>query len=398
MKELSRIASAIAPSSTLAINNLYKQMKAEGKDALGFGVGEPDFNTPDTIKLAGIRAIIDNQTRYTAASGTQELKESICLRLREDCGVEYAPAEIAAASGAKHSLYIALQCLLNPGDEVILPVPYWVSYIEMIRMSGGIPVMVEAGHEQDFKITPEQLDAAITDKTKAIILNNPSNPTGMVYTKEELQALADVCVARDIYIIADEIYYCLVYDNKPFTSIASLGDDVKAHTILVNGVSKAYAMTGWAHRLHGRACPGHKTDQQLSEPFHRCAQYDLPGCGSGSFPWSQESVKRMHAAFEARRNYMVERMNAIDSISCLKPQGAFYVMMNLDGVMGRTIRGHAIGSSADFASAFVQEEMVATVPGSAFGADRYVRWSYATDMDTIRKGMDRLETFIKGLK
>lgn len=398
MKELSRIASAIAPSSTLAINNLYKQMKAEGKDALGFGVGEPDFNTPDTIKLAGIRAIIDNQTRYTAASGTQELKESICLRLREDCGVEYAPAEIAAASGAKHSLYIALQCLLNPGDEVILPVPYWVSYIEMIRMSGGIPVMVEAGHEQDFKITPEQLDAAITDKTKAIILNNPSNPTGMVYTKEELQALADVCVARDIYIIADEIYYCLVYDNKPFTSIASLGDDVKAHTILVNGVSKAYAMTGW--RIGYTAAPAPVTKLISNYLSHSTAAPSTisQAAAAEAFRGSQESVKRMHAAFEARRNYMVERMNAIDSISCLKPQGAFYVMMNLDGVMGRTIRGHAIGSSADFASAFVQEEMVAIVPGSAFGADRYVRWSYATDMDTIRKGMDRLETFIKGLK
>lgn len=398
MKELSRIASAIAPSSTLAINNLYKQLKAEGKDALGFGVGEPDFNTPDNIKAAGIRAIEENQTRYTAAAGTPELKEAICYRLQQDFGLSYKPGEIAVASGAKHSLYIALQCLLNPGDEVILPAPYWVSYIEMIRMCGAVPVVIEATHEDDFKITPEKLEAAITEKTKLMILNNPSNPTGMIYGRDELKVLADICVAHDLYIISDEIYYCLVYDNRPFTSVASLSEEIKAHTILVNGVSKAYAMTGW--RIGYTAAPENITKVMSNYLGHSTAAPSTISQAAAveAFRGSQDSVHMMHDAFEARRNYMVERMNAIAHISCLKPEGAFYVMMNLDEVLGHTIRSHQINSSADFASAFVQEEMVATVPGSAFGADHYVRWSYATDMDTIRKAMDRLENFMKDMK
>lgn len=398
MKELSRIASAIAPSSTLAINNLYKQMKAEGKDALGFGVGEPDFNTPDNIKAAGIRAIEENQTRYTAAAGTPELKEAICYRLQQDFGLSYKPSEIAVASGAKHSLYIALQCLLNPGDEVILPAPYWVSYIEMIRMCGAVPVVIESTHEDDFKITPEKLEAAITDKTKLMILNNPSNPTGMIYGREELKALADICVAHDLYIVSDEIYYCLVYDNRPFTSVASLGEEIKAHTILVNGVSKAYAMTGW--RIGYTAAPENITKVMSNYLGHSTAAPSTISQAAAveAFRGSQDSVHMMHDAFEARRNYMVERMNAIPHISCLKPEGAFYVMMNLDEVLGHTIRGHQINNSADFASAFVQEEMVATVPGGAFGADHYVRWSYATDMETIRKAMDRLENFMKDMQ
>lgn len=398
MKELSRIASAIAPSSTLAINNLYKQLKAEGKDALGFGVGEPDFNTPEPIKAAGIRAIEENQTKYTASSGTQELKEAICYRLEQDFGVQYTPSEIAVASGAKHSLYIALQCLLNPGDEVILPAPYWVSYIEMIRMCGGVPVVIPTSHEEHFKITPEQLRAAVTEKTKAIILNNPSNPTGMIYNKDELAALAAVCVEADLYIVADEIYYCLVYDGRPFTSVISLGEDVRARTILVNGVSKAYAMTGW--RIGYTAAPASITKVMSNYLGHSTAAPSTISQAAAveAFRGSQESVYQMRAAFEERRNYMVQRMNAIAHISCLKPEGAFYVMMNLDEILGHTIRGHQINNSADFASAFVQEEMVATVPGSAFGADHYIRWSYATDMDTIQKAMDRLESFVKDIQ
>ena len=398
MKELSRIASAIAPSSTLAINNLYKQMKAEGKDALGFGVGEPDFNTPDNIKRAGIRAIEENQTRYTAASGTVELKEAICYRLKQDFDLDYKPSNIAVASGAKHSLYIALQCLLNPGDEVILPAPYWVSYIEMIRMCGAVPVVIESTHKEDFKITAEKLRAAITDKTKLMILNNPSNPTGMIYSREELQALADVCVENDLYIISDEIYYCLVYDNCPYTSVAALGEEVKKRTILVNGVSKAYAMTGW--RIGYTAAPEEITKIMSNYVGHSTAAPCTISqvAAVEAFRGCQESVKMMHKAFEERRNYMVERMNAIPHISCLKPEGAFYVMMNLDEVFGHTIRGHVIHTAADFASAFVQEEMVATVPGEGFGANHYVRWSYATDMETIRKAMDRLENFMKDMQ
>ena len=398
MKELSKIASAIAPSSTLAINSLYKAMKAEGKDALGFSVGEPDFHTPDHIKAAGIRAIEENKTYYTAAAGMPELKEAICYRLKEDCGVVYQPNEIAVASGAKHSIFIALQCLLNPGDEVILPAPYWVSYIEMIRMGGGVPVVIETTHEDDFKITPEKLEAAITDKTKAFIINTPSNPTGMIYSKEELKALADVCVAHDLYIISDEIYYRLVYDQRTFTSVASLGEEIKAHTILVNGVSKAYAMTGW--RIGYSAAPAEITKVMSSYVGHSTAAPSTISqvAAIEAFRGPQDSIGMMRKAFEERRDYMVKKINEIPQVSCLKPEGAFYVMMNLDKILGHTIRGHHIENSADFASAFLEEEMVATVPGNAFGADRYIRWSYATDMDTIHRGLDRLERFVADME
>ena len=333
-----------------------------------------------------------------AASGTPELKEAICFRLQQDFGLCYKPSEIAVASGAKHSLYVALQCLLNPGDEVILPAPYWVSYIEMIRMCGAVPVVIESTHAEDFKITPEKLEAAITRKTKLVILNNPSNPTGMIYDRDELQALADVCVAHDLYIISDEIYYCLVYDERPFTSVAALGDAIKERTILVNGVSKAYAMTGW--RIGYTAAPERITKLMSNYLGHSTAAPSTISQAAAveAFRGSQDSVRMMHEAFEERRNYMVERMNAIPHISCLKPQGAFYVMMNLEEVLGHTIRGHQINSSDDFAAAFVQEEMVATVPGSAFGAEGYVRWSYATDMETIRKAMDRLERFMNDMQ
>ena len=245
LKELAQIASAVQVSSTMAMDALAKKMKAEGVDVIGFGAGEPDFNTPDHIKAAADRAIAENITRYTPASGTLELKEAICRRLREDCGLDYRPSQAVVTSGAKHCVYIALRALVDPGDEVILPAPFWVSYLELIKMVGGVPVVVSAGEAAGFKMTAEQLAAAITPKTKAIILNNPSNPTGMVYDAAQLKALADVCVKHDLYIISDEIYCNLIYDGKPFTSIAALGQEVKEHTILINGVSKSYAMTGW---------------------------------------------------------------------------------------------------------------------------------------------------------
>ena len=245
MKELSQTAQAVRASTTLAIDALFKQMKADGIDVIGFGAGEPDFNTPDNIKEAGIAAIRDNFTRYTPASGIMELRQAICARLKADCDLDYKPAQIVAASGAKHALYIALQTLVNPGDEIILPAPFWVSYYELIRMVGAVPVVLDATEASHFKLTAEQLSAAITPRTKALILNNPSNPTGMVYSREELQAIGRVCVEKDIYVIADEIYYHLIYDGKTFTSFPSVSEEVKERTILINGVSKSYAMTGW---------------------------------------------------------------------------------------------------------------------------------------------------------
>ena len=245
MKAISKIAAAVSPSATLAVNALAKKMRAEGKDVVGFGTGEPDFETPDRISYAGIRAICDGQTKYTPAAGIVPLRKAVCKRLKEDYDLDYDETQVVVASGAKHSVYLALAVLVDPGDEVILPAPYWVSYYEMIRLVGGVPVVVTAGEDQNFKITAEQLEAAITEKTKAVMINNPSNPTGAIYTKEELQALADVCVRHDLFIIADEIYDKLIYDGASFTSIPTLGEEVKAHTILINGVSKTYSMTGW---------------------------------------------------------------------------------------------------------------------------------------------------------
>ena len=245
LKPISRIAAGVQASTTLAIDSLFKQMKAEGKDVVGFGAGEPDFPTPEHIKQAGIEAIENNQTKYTPAAGLMDLRKAACYRLKEDCGLDYEPTQIVVASGAKHSVYIALMALCNPGDEVVIAAPYWVSYYEMVRLFGGVPGAVTVSAGPGFQLTPEQLEQPIPDKTKAIILNNPSNPTGAVYPKEALKAVADVCVKHDLYIISDEIYDKLVYDGVPFTSVAALSDEIKAHTILINGVSKTYAMTGW---------------------------------------------------------------------------------------------------------------------------------------------------------
>lgn len=395
MKELSRIASQVQASSTMAIDSLAKQMKADGIDVVGFGAGEPDFNTPDEIKAAGIQAIEENNTRYTPASGTLGLKKAICDRVKADFHVEYQPSQVVVAAGAKHCVYLALRALVNPGDEVILPAPYWVSYIELIRMMGGVPVVVTAEESAGFKITAQQLRDAITPKTKAMILNNPSNPTGMVYSEEELRALAEVCVEKDLYIIADEIYACLLYDGRKFTSVASLGDEVKRRTILINGVSKAYAMTGW--RI-GYALAEPEVLKVMSNYLSHCAGSCCAisqAAAQAALSGPQEKIEAMRQAFEERRNYLVERMNQVDGVSCIKPEGAFYVMMNMEKLVGCTVHGQVIHTCDNFSQAFLKYGLVATVPGTAFGAPNFVRWSYATSMENIKKGMDRLEAFLK---
>ena len=394
MKELSRIACAIQPSATMAIDSLFKQMKAEGVDVIGFGAGEPDFNTPDEIKAAGAAAIEQNFTRYTPAAGTVELRQAVCDRMKADCGLIYKPSQIVAASGAKHAVYLALRALVNPGDEVILPAPYWVSYIELIQMMGGVPVVVTATEEEHFKLTAEKLAAAITSKTKALILNNPSNPTGMMYGREELQAIAGLCVKNEIYVVDDEIYYGLVYDGREFVSLASLGEEIQDLTVLVNGVSKSYAMTGW--RI-GYACANDRIAKIM-------ANYVSHSTGSPcaisqkasveALTGSQAKIETMRQAFEARRNAMVEGMNAIPGVSCLKPEGAFYVMMNLKDILGRTLHGVKIGSAEDFAALFLKKGLVAVVPGTSFGAPGFVRWSYACSMDNIKEGLARLAKFL----
>lgn len=395
LKPISKIAAGVQASTTLVIDSMFKQMKADGLDVVGFGAGEPDFPTPMHIKQAGIDAIDNNLTRYTPAAGLMELRRAACYRLKADCGLDYEPEEIVVASGAKHSVYIALMTLCNPGDEVVIAAPYWVSYSEMVKQAGAIPVIVSATEAQDFKITAEQLDAAITDNTKVFMLNSPSNPTGMVYTRAELESIAEVCCRRNVYVIADEIYCNLVYDNLEFVSFASLGADIKERTIVVNGVSKSYAMTGW--RIGYTA-----SNRELAKVMSNYLSHSTSAPSTISqqaaitaLVGPQEDIYEMRRAFEARRDHLVERMNHIDGVSCIKPQGAFYVMMNMQNFIGKSMYGRMIQSAEEFAQLFLEKGLVATVPCTAFAAPGFLRWSYATSLQEIDKGLDRLEHFIK---
>lgn len=396
MKELSKIALAVQPSATVAIDTLFKQMKADGIDVIGFGAGEPDFATPDHIKTAGKAAIDNNDTKYTAASGTVELRKAICQRLKEDCGLDYDFKQIAVSNGAKPCVYVALRAIVNPGDEIIIPSPYWVSYSELVLMCGGVPVLVDAGEQEMFKLSTEKLSAAITPKTKALILNSPCNPTGMMYHRPELEAIAKVCVDNDLYVICDEIYYTLVYDNEQFVSFPSLGEEIKKRTLLINGVSKSYAMTGW--RI-GYVAANEEISKVIAAYLSHCtgpASAISQKAAVEALSASQESVESMRRAFERRRNYMVDRINSIEGVSCTKPHGAFYVMMNIEKLIGKELHGTVIRSSDDFAALFLKYGKVAVVPGVAFNAPNYVRWSYATSIDNIKEGLNRLERFLKG--
>ena len=396
MKDLSYVHSAIKPSATMAVNNKFQEMKAAGIPVVGFGAGEPDFDTPENICEAGIRAIREGKTRYTPAVGTVSVRKAIARRLKEDFDLDYGTDTILVSNGAKACLYAALLAVLNPGDEVILPAPYWVSYLEMIKMDRAVPVVLQTNEQSQFKITPEQLEAAITEKTKAFILNNPSNPSGMIYSREELEALTEICVRHDLYIIADEIYFNLRYDGRSFTSVASLGEEVKKRCIIINGASKSYAMTGW--RCGYAACG----DKAVAKVMSNCLGHMLGSIGTmnqyaleEAMVGPQESVEIMRKAFEERRNYLVDRMNTIQGVHCLKPDGAFYVMMNIDELIGKTLGGHEIHDADDFAMAFLEKGLVAVVSCCAFGMPNYVRWTYACSLDNIREGLDRLEKFLK---
>lgn len=395
MKPISTMASRVHASTTLAIDSLYKKMKADGLDVIGFGAGEPDFNTPANIIEAAERAMREGKTKYTPASGLLELKAAVCDRMQEDCGLSFNTSNVLIASGAKHNLFIAFSVLLEPGDEVILPAPFWVSYAEMIAMCGGVPVIVHADEKQHFKITPEQLEEAITPRTKCLCLNTPSNPTGMIYSETELRALAEVCIKRDLYIVSDEIYYSLVYDGKKSVSVASLGQEIKERTIVINGVSKTYAMTGWRVGYTMAAA-------DLIQAMSNFVSHST-GAPATFAQWGavealrgpQEQVEIMRQAFERRRDLIVERVNAIPGISCLKPEGAFYIMINLKELIGRRLYGVTIRDSDDFAKLLLDRGHVAVVPCTGFAAPEFVRLSYATNENVINVGIDRLQAFLK---
>ncbi len=393
MKPISSIAKGIAPSATVAVDTLAKQMKADGIDVIGFGAGEPDFPTPDSIKVAAIKAISDNQTRYTPAAGIMPLRNAICQWMKREYGVDYQPSQICVSSGAKHNVFIALQAICNPGDEVILPAPYWVTYEEAIKMTGAVPVVINTTEQTRFKVTPEMLEQAITPKTKALILTNPSNPTGMLYSKQELEAIAQVVLKHDLYVISDEIYDKLVYVGE-FTCFSTLGEEIKQRTITINGASKSFAMTGW--RIGFAAA-----NEEISKAMANYLSHSTGNPCSVSqyaaleaYSTQEDLLTKMQLAYARRRKYFLERIKKLKYVSCLEPDGAFYIFMNIKGLLGRTIQGVTINSSADFAQALLEKGLVAVVPGEAFGAPGYVRWSYATSMENIREGLDRLEKFL----
>ena len=391
---ISEKAKGISPSKTLAIDAKFKQMKAEGVDVVGFGAGEPDFDTPQYIKDAAIKAICEGKTKYTPAAGTVELRKAICKKLKDENGLDYAPEQIVVSNGAKHSLVNVFQAILNPGDEVIIPAPFWLSYPEMVKLADGVPVVLNTTEENQFKFTAEEFRTAITPKTRALVLNSPSNPTGMVYTKEELYALAEVAVENNIYVVSDEIYEHLIYEGK-HVSIATASQAMKDLTIIVNGVSKTYAMTGWRIGYTASPAPIAKVMSNIqshatSNPNSIAQVATIAALGGG-----QEEIAVMKKAFSERRDYMVERINSIEGISCLKPNGAFYVLMNISKLKGRMMGGKVINSSDDFAEVLLEKAKVALVPCSGFGADDFVRWSYATSMENIKEGIDRVENFIK---
>lgn len=392
-KDISNKLKSIQPSVTLAITAKAKSLKAQGVDIIGFGAGEPDFRTPKHIREAAIDAIENESIGYTAASGMDSLKQAICDKLKRDNNLEYTKEQIVVSNGAKHSLFNTLSAICNPGDEVIVPNPYWVSYPELIRLVDAKPVFVECPEEAEFKYTVEALEKAITENTKAIILNTPNNPTGTAYKEENLKAIADLAVKNNIYVISDEIYEKLLYEGN-HKSIASFNEDIKDLTIVVNGVAKAYAMTGW--RIGYTACNEEIAKTMSNFQSHATsnpntiAQYATIAALNAP----EDSLNEMLDAFRERRDYMVDKINSIDNLSCLKPQGAFYVMVNISKLLGKTMDGKVINTSIDFADYLLENAKVAVVPGIGFGNDNYVRLSYATSLENIKDGLDRIEKAI----
>ena len=397
---LSQKSQEITESLTLAISAKANKMKAEGKDVVGFGAGEPDFDTPEYIMDAAREALDEGFTNYTPATGTEALRKEICNKLARDNDLNYEPDQVVVTNGAKHSLYNVFQAILNPEDEVIISAPYWVSYPEMVKMGSGTPVFVETGEENGFKMTPADIKNNISSKTKALLLNSPSNPTGAVYQKEDLQEIAEIAVENEILVISDEVYEHLIYDGLEHVSIASLSSEIKDLTIVINAMSKAYAMTGW--RIGYTAgipevidVMGNIQSHSTSNP-NSIAQY-ASTVGLKNTEKAKKAMDKMVKAFSSRRDYMTEKINSIPGLSCKNPHGAFYIMLNFKDIIGKKYQGKQIEGSLTFADILLEAKQVAVVPGIAFGSDHHVRLSYANSLDNIKKGLSRIEKFVEKL-
>ena len=397
--KLSEKALGIKPSSTLSITEKAGVLRGEGKDVISFSVGEPDFDTPDHIKKAAIDAINEGFTKYTPAAGTVELRKAVAKKLKEDNGLDYDYTQIVISNGAKHSLINALMAIVNPGDEVVIPAPFWLSYAEMVRIAGGTPVIAYTKAENNFELSREVLESAYTEKTKAVIVTTPSNPTGMVLTEKCLREIADFAVEKDIIVIADEIYEKLIYSkDKKHISIASFGKEIYERTITVNGVSKSYAMTGW--RIGYTASSKQIAKLMASMQSHMTSNPNSIAqmAALAAIEGPQDCVEDMREKFEERRDYIYDRVAKMPYLKTLKPEGAFYLFVDFSGTYGKKYNDTVLESAAQIGALLLDEELIAVVPCADFGMPDYIRFSYATSNENIKKGMDRLEDFISKLK
>ena len=394
---LSRKAAQVKPSSTLAITAKAKELKAEGIDVVGFGAGEPDFNTPENINEAAIAAIKSGFTKYTPASGIAELKKAVSRKFEEFNGLHYGTDQIVISNGGKHSLTNIFQAIMNPGDEVIIPAPYWLTYPEIVKLCDGVPVYVYGTKDFGYKVTARQIENVVTDTTKAVILNTPNNPTGMVYSEGELRAIADVAVKKDIYVVADEMYENLIYGDKKHVSIASLGEEIYKRTITCSGLSKSYSMTGWRIGYTGSSVEiaklmGSIQSHQTSNPNSIAQKAALEALRG-----PQDVVTAMREEFDQRRKYMYERVSQMPLVDALEPEGAFYTFVDFTDVLEKSYKGVRIGTASRVAEILIEDYKVAVVPCQDFGFDNFVRLSYAISMENIKKGLDRIEEFVSSL-
>ena len=395
---LSKKAKSISPSITLEITGKANELKAQGVNVMSFAAGEPDFNTPKNIIEAAIKAMDDGYTKYTKTSGIVELRKAICKKLHQENNLNYSEEQIVVSTGAKQCLANTFLAILNKGDEVILQNPCWVSYTELIKLADGVPVIVNCDENDGYKLSAKNIEKAVTSKTKAILLNSPHNPTGIVYNKNELEEIAQIAKKYNLIIISDEIYEKLIYDGEEHVSIASLSEDSYERTIVVNGLSKTYAMTGWRVGYTASSAKLAKimssVQSHMTSNVCSISQYAALEALTGP----QDSINMMKNAFEERRNFMMKKLEEIDEVSFIKPQGAFYIMVNITYFIGKSINGVKINNSIEFAKMLLEEEKVAVIPGAAFGLENFIRLSYATSMEVIEEGLDRIKSFLGKLK
>ena len=395
---LSKKANSISPSITLEITGKANELKAQGVNVMSFAAGEPDFNTPKNIIEAAIKAMDAGYTKYTKTSGIVELRKAICKKLHQENNLNYSEEQIVVSTGAKQCLANTFLAILNKGDEVILQNPCWVSYTELIKLADGVPVIVNCDENDGYKLSAKNIEKAVTSKTKAILLNSPHNPTGIVYNKNELEEIAQIAKKYNLIIISDEIYEKLIYDGEEHVSIASLSEDAYERTIVINGLSKTYAMTGWRVGYTASSAKLAKimssVQSHMTSNVCSISQYAALEALTGP----QDSINMMKNAFEERRNFMMKKLEEIDEVSFIKPQGAFYIMVNITYFIGKSINGVKINNSIEFAKMLLEEEKVAVSPGAAFGLENFIRLSYATSMEVIEEGLDRIKSFLGKLK